>query len=586
MRKFILSIILMLASIMYADTYDLNNYIALSTTTAQFTTGAAFTSTPTYTVYEAESGSISTTEIISATAMSADFDSETGFHTTTFQLTAGSGFNAGNSYIILYKATVDAIAAIYSETFNIRSTPLAVTSDITTAHATTDGLINGIDDNPWDAGSRTLTELDEDNTTIDLDGTATDLSVITGDKASYKATGFSIHSAADVWSVVTRILTELDEDNTTIDLDGTATDLSAITGDKDSYKATGFAVAGEPLTAQEVEDTVWDAVLTGASHNDPTSAGRRVRLTESTFVLSSGTAQAGTASTIQLAAAESVEDNYYQHAIVVIIGGTGVGQARAINTYTQSNDTADIVPNWITNPAADSEYVILADTEKHVYEIHAGAISAATFAADVDAEIASYIFNALTNAYGGVGTYGQAIEDTIEDTDELQSNQGNWLTATSVNLEDDAITSAKVTDTAWQELIELFYSFDATGAYGDESGSVVDQIADNAGGGGGGDATAANQAIIIADIAEGKGTGFVEATHSQVAIRTRGDSSWLTGAGSTPADMYTDITTSPWEEVYHLIGDPLTEYYREGLYTAQGTPIVSSNMPIGKRVRR
>lgn len=45
-----------------------------------------------------------------------------------------------------------------------------------------------------------------------------------------------------------------------------------------------------------------------------------------------------------------------------------------------------------------------------------GAIDAATFAADVDAEAATWIWNAATASYGGAGTYGQALEDTIEDT--------------------------------------------------------------------------------------------------------------------------------------------------------------------------
>jgi hypothetical protein len=44
------------------------------------------------------------------------------------------------------------------------------------------------------------------------------------------------------------------------------------------------------------------------------------------------------------------------------------------------------------------------------------AIDAATFAADVDAEIATMVWNAATASYGGAGTYGQAVEDIIEDT--------------------------------------------------------------------------------------------------------------------------------------------------------------------------
>ena len=42
-----------------------------------------------------------------------------------------------------------------------------------------------------------------------------------GDAAWVTATGFSTHSAADVWSVATRSLTVLDEDSTTLDLDAT-----------------------------------------------------------------------------------------------------------------------------------------------------------------------------------------------------------------------------------------------------------------------------------------------------------------------------------------------------------------------------
>ncbi len=45
-----------------------------------------------------------------------------------------------------------------------------------------------------------------------------------------------------------------------------------------------------------------------------------------------------------------------------------------------------------------------------------GAIDAATFAADVDGEIATYIWNAAVATYGGAGTYGQDVEDILVDT--------------------------------------------------------------------------------------------------------------------------------------------------------------------------
>lgn len=45
-----------------------------------------------------------------------------------------------------------------------------------------------------------------------------------------------------------------------------------------------------------------------------------------------------------------------------------------------------------------------------------GAIDAATFAADVDAEAAAWVWNAATASFGGAGTYGQAVEDILTDT--------------------------------------------------------------------------------------------------------------------------------------------------------------------------
>ncbi len=143
------------------------------------------------------------------------------------------------------------------------------------------------------------------------------------------------------------------------------------------------AISGlNDLTALEVEDAVWDAVLTGASHNDPTSAGRRLRQLSTLFLLEEDAAQDGAVGSITLAAASNANNNFYNHAIVVITEGTGIGQARAINSYNGTSKVATIVPNWVTAPTTGSVYEILADTEKHVYEVHDDAISADSFVTD------------------------------------------------------------------------------------------------------------------------------------------------------------------------------------------------------------
>lgn len=77
----------------------------------------------------------------------------------------------------------------------------------------------------------------------------------------------------------------------------------------------------------------------------------------------SGTASAGAAGTITLAAGSSDKDDHYNGAIVYIHTGTGAGQVRTITDYVGGTLIASVTPNFATNPSNDSEYYIyLTDT--------------------------------------------------------------------------------------------------------------------------------------------------------------------------------------------------------------------------------
>lgn len=104
----------------------------------------------------------------------------------------------------------------------------------------------------------------------------------------------------------------------------------------------------------------------------------------------------------------------------------------------------------------------------------------------------------------------------------------------------DAINADAVHLDAIYKLIEQMFFYDATYEYNQESGSLVDQIADN---------SAVCEELIA-------------------------------------SDMYTDVTTSPWEEVYHEIGNLSNEYYRLALYSQTGMSVTSANIKIGKRIRK
>lgn len=86
---------------------------------------------------------------------------------------------------------------------------------------------------------------------------------------------------------------------------------------------------------------------------------------------------------------------------------------------------------------------------------------------------------------GLIGT-AQSDLDTITGADgaTLATSQGLYAPAKAgdlMGLSDDALTAAKITDAAWQELIELLFTYDATATYATaDAGSVVKQIAGNA----------------------------------------------------------------------------------------------------------
>lgn len=77
------------------------------------------------------------------------------------------------------------------------------------------------------------------------------------------------------------------------------------------------------------------------------------------FADDSGTAQAGSASSITLRAGASAVDNFYAGAIVNLTGGTGAGQSRKINSYVGSTRVAGLDSNWVTAPDNTTTYIVI-----------------------------------------------------------------------------------------------------------------------------------------------------------------------------------------------------------------------------------
>src|SRR5574341_892290 len=74
-----------------------------------------------------------------------------------------------------------------------------------------------------------------------------------------------------------------------------------------------------------------------------------------------GTAQAGTATTITLQTNASTRDSLYNNQDVTITAGTGVGQTRTFSDYVGSTQVGTVSVAWTTTPDATSVYSITGD---------------------------------------------------------------------------------------------------------------------------------------------------------------------------------------------------------------------------------
>lgn len=136
-----------------------------------------------------------------------------------------------------------------------------------------------------------------------------------------------------------------------------------------------------------------------------------------------GSAQAGTSTSVTLAAGASSTDNIYVGAPIAITSGTGSGSVGIIVAYNGSTKVATIVPiggTW-TAPAAASAYSIGANVtyqpvttgnESLTLYRYLDGVLHKTFAAKLDASLSLSANGIPTIEWKGIGTYQQLTDST------------------------------------------------------------------------------------------------------------------------------------------------------------------------------
>ncbi len=88
-----------------------------------------------------------------------------------------------------------------------------------------------------------------------------------------------------------------------------------------------------------------------------------------------GTAQAGAAGTITLAAGASATTNVYRGFVIQTTGGTGPNQTRIVTAYNGTTKVATVAVNWAVTPDATTTYAVRA---AHLYRPTSTSIPTAT----------------------------------------------------------------------------------------------------------------------------------------------------------------------------------------------------------------
>lgn len=175
-------------------------------------------------------------------------------------------------------------------------------------------------------------------------------------------------------------------------------------------------------------DDIWDEILTGATHNVATSAGRRLRAIAG-FAIRTETAQGGTNNTITLDAAASSTDGIYNRDLIVIVEGDGEGQTRIITEYDGTKKNATVNRNWKITPNATSVFQILAnDVEGHPNHgyAQAGGIGNVTLEADASSTDGVYVGD-LIYISTGTGAQQARIITGYDGTSKVANVSPNWL---------------------------------------------------------------------------------------------------------------------------------------------------------------
>lgn len=142
-----------------------------------------------------------------------------------------------------------------------------------------------------------------------------------------------------------------------------------------------------------------------------------------------GTASAGSSTSITLAGLSAVDD-FYRFSIVEITGGTGSGQSRTIVAYVGSTKVATVNRAWATNPDSTSTFAIRASSQPVILDAglaQAGGASTITLRSTSSATDSLYV-GATVVIMGGTGAGQERVITAYVGSTKVATLATAWTT--------------------------------------------------------------------------------------------------------------------------------------------------------------
>jgi hypothetical protein len=117
----------------------------------------------------------------------------------------------------------------------------------------------------------------------------------------------------------------------------------------------------------DIADSVWDEILTGATHNIAASAGRRLRQASALQQIDATVNDVSSTTTIFVTTLPSSVNNFYNDSMIVFIDGALAGQVRAISHYVGSTKSITVSEALTSAPANGDTFTIIS---MHIHPVN------------------------------------------------------------------------------------------------------------------------------------------------------------------------------------------------------------------------